>query len=273
MTTTQTQLPTKITTTRITVPASTDGPAVPALIQRSSEDSTGGWIVWAHGGSWRQGSTAGWSNATGLLAALSGKKVLSLDYRLAPTHRHPAALLDMLTAVTWLSEVYPGEPVIVGGDSAGGTIAAVAALAARDRGHHLQAQLLAYPPIDPDCRAGSYHADPDVFPQPGLLREAWRLWAGPHLESAVAVDGTRLLLSPQDADTLAGVAPAVLVVGENDPVRDDVAGYAAGLRAADVDVDHRVLPGIGHADVLRPDSAVIAVLAAALSESSPEEPQ
>ena len=90
---------------------------------------------------------------------------------------------------------------------------AVAAIAARDRGERLEAQILAYPPIDPDCRAGSYHSDPGSFPPPGLLRTAWRSWHGAPQAPAVATDGTRLLLTPREADSLAGVAPAVLVVG------------------------------------------------------------
>lgn len=270
---TQDRLRATISTTRVTVPASKDGPALPATMHRQTENGAAGWIIWAHGGSWHQGSSADWQHATGLLASLSGRNVLSLDYRLAPTHRHAAAVIDMLTAIGWVRETSPDSSIIVGGDSAGGTLAAVAAIAARDRGESLQAQILAYPPIDPECRAVSYHADPGSFPPPGLLRTAWRSWHGTPQASAVASDGTRLLFSPREADSLAGVAPAVLVVGDHDPVRDDVAAYAEQLRADGVPVDHRVLPGIGHGDVLRPASAVIGALAAALTDFPREHTQ
>lgn len=248
------------------VPASEDGPALPAIVHQTIGTIDEGWIVWAHGGSWHQGSAVDWQRATGSLAALSGRNVLSLDYRLAPQDRHPAAVLDMLTAVRWVRQIAPGSPISVGGDSAGGTIAALAAIAARDRGEALHSQLLAYPPIDPECRAASYHGEHTAFPPPERLRAAWRSWNGSSQAAAQAADGTRLLVSPRDADSLVGVCHAVLVVGDRDPVRDDVADYADRLRNAGVRVDHRVLPGVEHGDVLRLSSTVVGELAAAIPD-------
>lgn len=257
-----------MSTTRVLLPASPDGPAVPAVLHEPVGWGAGdGCIVWAHGGSWHHGSASDWRRATMALAELSGLRVLSLDYRLAPVHRHPDAVIDVLTAITWLNDTRPAEPIVVGGDSAGGTLATLAALVARDRGVRLEAQLLAYPPIDPRCRADSYHKNPDEFPSSSLLRAAWRSWLGEPVEPALTVDGIRIPLSPLAAETLRGVARVVLVVGEHDPVRDDVAAYAAALIEAGVSVDHRILSGAGHGEVSCPDSIALVALAEALTVS------
>ncbi|MFC4116608.1 alpha/beta hydrolase fold domain-containing protein [Nonomuraea zeae] len=223
-----------------------------------------GRLVWAHGGSWQRGSAAEWHHATAALAARSGWQVISVDYRLAPRHRHPAAVRDVLTALTWAAEQAVGAPLAVGGDSAGGTLAACAALAARDRGLPLAAQVLAYPPLDPSCASPSYHRRPHAFPQAALLRDAWRLWRGDG-EPARDRDGTRLYSTPWEAPSLAGVAPAVLAVGGHDPVRDDVDAYAARLRGDGVPVRLLHLAGAGHGDLLRPDSSVLGHLARAVT--------
>ncbi|KJK56984.1 alpha/beta hydrolase, partial [Saccharothrix sp. ST-888] len=123
----------------------------------------GGWLVWAHGGSWRSGSVAGWHSACADLARTADATVVGVDYRLAPDHPHPAALEDVLTAMDWAQQ-QSETPIAVGGDSAGGTIAASAALIWRDRQRPLAAQVLAYPPMDPACRAQSFRRNPEMFP-------------------------------------------------------------------------------------------------------------
>ena len=128
----------------------------------------------------------------------------------------------------------------------------------------VQGQLLAYPPMDPACRAASYHREPDAFPPPNLLRAAWRSWLDEPSTPSPGRDGGPLR-SPLDAESLAGLAPVLLAVGERDPVRDDVATYASRLRNDGVHVGYRVLPGIEHGDVLRPASSVMIALAMALT--------
>ncbi|WP_406450937.1 alpha/beta hydrolase [Streptomyces sp. NBC_00876] len=228
----------------------------------------GGWLVWAHGGSWQRGSAAEWHPVTQRLAALSGWRVLSVDYRLAPAHRHPAALEDVLTALDWARGRAGAEsvPVAVGGDSAGGTLAAAAALAACDhraagpQRAPLAAQFLAYPPLDPACSGASHRRDPAAFPHPADLRRAWRALRG--TASPAPEAGGRVLYStPLDAPDLRGLPPAVLAVGGLDPVADDVLGYAARLRAAAVPVDLVHLPDTAHADLLHPGSKLLTALA------------
>ncbi|MFE9446670.1 alpha/beta hydrolase fold domain-containing protein [Streptomyces sp. NPDC006602] len=138
-----------------------------------------GWLVWAHGGSWQAGSVEHWHGPVMDLARVSGCTVVSTGYRLAPGYRHPAQLEDVLTTLSWAQgQTADGEPVAIGGDSAGGTIAACAALARRDRNQPLAAQVLAYPPLDPDCAAPSYTREQGAFPTAEDLRRAWRTYRG-----------------------------------------------------------------------------------------------
>lgn len=218
-----------------------------------------GCMVWAHGGSWISGSVQGWHHACADLAIRLGWTLVSVEYRLAPLDPHPAALVDVLTAVDWTSRhlIGPDEPqrLTVGGDSAGATVAAAAALHRRDKGRPLDAQVLAYPPLDPDCAADSYAGS--RFPQRAELRRAWRLYAGSALALTAADPETRPYreagyLNPLAAEDLRGTAPAVLAVGALDPVRDDVQAYADRLTAAGVPVHHRVFPDTEHAAFLQP---------------------
>ncbi|WP_338701421.1 alpha/beta hydrolase fold domain-containing protein [Streptomyces sp. Q6] len=252
---------------------------VPARMYRPGTARTSqqehGWLVWAHGGSWQYGSAAQWHAVTHRLASLSGWNVLSVDYRLAPEHPYPAPLEDLRAAVDWARQ-RPGAQVsvAVGGDSAGATLAACVALAERDRGRPLAAQLLAYPPLDPDCTAASYRRDPLGFPHPAQLRLAWRAWRGASPGLVSTSDGTPLHRTPFDACSLAGVAPAVLAVGAEDPVADDVVEYAARLRDASVPVRLVQPPHTGHADLLRPHSRLLPILGTALRDlrsTSPSE--
>ncbi|WP_406284644.1 alpha/beta hydrolase fold domain-containing protein [Embleya sp. NBC_00896] len=211
-----------------------------------------GLLVWAHGGSWHSGSAAAWAPALTDLAAIASATVLAVDYRLAPEHPHPAALIDFLTVMDRAREQAGDVPISVGGDSAGATIAASAALAWRDRGHPLTAQVLAYPPLDPTCGAASYRRHPGAFPGRAALAAAWRGYRGVEaIHPAAAADtsgaGTgRLYSTPHESHDLTGVAPAILAVGALDPVADDVRAYADRLRSAGVAVDLHEVAGIGH---------------------------
>ncbi|MEU9236327.1 alpha/beta hydrolase [Streptomyces subrutilus] len=229
---------------------SPSGP-VPARVYRPGAAAPQGWLVWAHGGSWRAGSAQDWHGATAELARFSGFGVVSVDYRLAPEARHPAMVEDVLSALDWARE-RAGDtvPVAAGGDSAGATLAACAALASRDRGVPLAAQVLAYPPLDPGCTAASYHRFPDMFPTASYLVSAWRSYQAPGRPRAA--DGTRLYSTPFEAADLRGLAPAVLATGDLDPVGDDVHRYARLLRAAGVEVALREFRQTGHGAFLQP---------------------
>ncbi|MFD5877112.1 alpha/beta hydrolase [Streptomyces yangpuensis] len=229
---------------------SPSGP-LPARVYRPAATAPQGWLVWAHGGSWRAGSAQDWHGATADLARSSGFAVVGVDYRLVPEVRHPAMVEDVLAALAWAREqAGQSAPVAVGGDSAGATLAACAALACRDRGLPLAAQLLAYPPLDPGCTAASYHRFPDMFPTASYLRAAWQDYRDPGRPTAA--DGTPLHSTPFEAADLRGVARAVLATGDLDPVSDDVHRYARLLHAAGVEVTLREFGQTGHGVFLQP---------------------
>lgn len=243
--------------TRWACSPTSDGSGVPLLVH--CPDQPRGWLVWAHGGSWQYGSAHQWAPVTGRISALSGWAVISVDYRLAPRHHHPAAVLDTLATLDWAAQQADGLPIVIGGDSAGGTIAALAALTRRNTGDRVPPQLLAYPPLDPECSRASYRSAPGVPPdRPGLVA-AWRLWLGDHT-SPRSVPTT-----PLQADSLTGLAPVSLVVGADDPVRDDVRAYAARLQNDGVQVALRTVPDTGHADILDPTRLVLPAIVTLLN--------
>ncbi|MGH4030986.1 alpha/beta hydrolase fold domain-containing protein [Actinomycetota bacterium Odt1-20B] len=221
-----------------------------------------GWLVWAHGGSWRSGSVAEWAVALDDLARTASVRVVGVDYRLAPQHPYPAALLDVLSALEWAQErAGQGEPVSVGGDSAGATLAACAAVVRRDRQQPLAAQALAYPPLDPHCRAASYTNPALLGPSRTELLDAWQTYRGS------ATPDPALPLTPYEKTDLSRLAPAVVAVGLLDPVLDDVRGYARRLLGAGCDVDLRQLPDTGHG-VLHTDAELREWLGEALKEAT-----
>ena len=236
---------------------STDGSPTPLLVHRPAIPQ--GWLVWAHGGSWQYGSAYQWAPVTSELATRSGWAVVSVDYRLAPDHQFPAAIHDMNAALDWTEKHAQELPVLIGGDSAGGTIAAVTALVRLNNEGQVPAQVLAYPPLDPDCTGASYASGPRAFPNPADLRAAWQSWLGPDPEPS------SLHATPLHAKSLAGLAPVSLIVGDCDPVRDDAAAYADQLTNEGVTARLHVLPGVGHADLLNPSGLVLPAIAAVLN--------
>lgn len=200
-------------------------------------------LVWAHGGSWTRGSIEGWHKACAALAALGTARIVSVGYRLAPRWLHPTAVMDIAAATLWAQQTYR-HPVLVGGDSAGGTLAAGAALWFRDNGLPLDGQVLAYPPLDPECTADSYR-ESRSFPPRSLLLDAWGEYAG-----SDAGLRERLYLSPLHAHKLTGLCPVSLIVGTTDPVRNDVEQFAQRLAASSVLVDLAVNPDLAHGQFL-----------------------
>ncbi|WP_415958872.1 alpha/beta hydrolase fold domain-containing protein [Streptomyces sp. 021-4] len=238
------------------VPALTH--AIPVRVYRPEPDRYG-WLVWAPGGSWQAASVELWHDVSTALAQASRCTVVTPSYLLAPRHRHPAQLNDVLRVLDWAREqaVREGEPPVtaVGGDSAGGTLAAAAALVLRDRGEALAAQVLAYPPLDPSCTGRSYARLPDAFPSARRMRAAWQAYLGPGRlrEGEQGADGSRLYATPLEAGRFDGLAPLIAAVGELDPVADDVTGYAGRLREAGNRMSFRTFPATAHAAVLGDD--------------------
>ncbi|RJT77951.1 alpha/beta hydrolase [Arthrobacter cheniae] len=208
------------------------------------EDVAGITLVWAHGGSWTRGSIDDWHDACLQLATLGRARLVSVGYRLAPKWQHPTAVMDISCAIRW-SDTQFGGATYVGGDSAGGTLAAGAALFARDSGFGLAGQILAYPPLDPACTSPSYHQPEQPFPPHSMLMHAWRQYVG--------TDGTlprSKYLTPIHEEHLAGVCRTALLVGPSDPVFDDVRALAKKLRDAAVSVSLCEDPWVFHGQFL-----------------------
>ena len=220
----------------IVIPSRAGG--MPARVY-SPSSSAPGLVLYFHGGGWVVGSLDGWDASVRGLAIASGCDVVSVDYRLAPEHVFPAAADDAYDALEWAasaSGLAGGRPIVVAGDSAGGNLATVSALRARDSGGPpIALQVLVYPVVDYDLDRRSYREyDGDEL----IVNRRDMIWFWDHY----APDpGTRVnpYASPLRASSLSGLPPVYLVTAEHDPLREEGFAYADRLRAARVPVDHR----------------------------------
>ncbi len=214
-------------------------------------------LVFLHGGMWVLGDLDTHDRLCRRIAAEAGIEVLAVDYRRAPEHPWPAAVHDAVAAIRHAAA--EADVVAVGGDSAGGCLAALAALALRDAGDGelLRAQVLVCPNTDLTGAQPSMAEKAAGF---GLEAADVR-WAAAQWVPDVArhVDGD---VSPLHAPDLAGLPPAVIVTAEHDPLRDEGAAYAARLAAAGVPVVHRCEPGLPHGFVQGMDLESAAAAAA-----------
>ncbi|WP_374448162.1 alpha/beta hydrolase [Stella sp.] len=182
------------------------------------------------------------------LAAGAGALVMAVDYRMGPEHRFPAAVEDCWAALRWIAAEAPAlgaDParIAVAGDSAGGNLAAVMALMARDAdGLDLRMQVLIYPVADYGLVGESFERFDQGF---GPLTRAAMEWFRGHYLRAPA-DAADWRASPIRAPSLAGLAPAMVVVAGCDVLHDDSVRYAEALRTAGVPVDWRLYPGMIH---------------------------
>jgi acetyl esterase len=201
-----------------------------------------GTILYFHGGGWTLGSIEDSDGYCRHLAMKSGHRVISVGYRLAPEHPYPAALDDARAVLDWLTDCRPGEPVVLAGDSAGGNLAAVCALYARDQRLPVTGQVLIYPVVDTDDTRASFVE----FGGPGLLMTTddmrW-FW-----DNYVPEQALRSLaeISPLLAPDVAGMAPALVVVAEHDVLRDGALAYAERLSEHGVDVRIDRYPNMIH---------------------------
>ncbi|MFZ9482336.1 MAG: alpha/beta hydrolase [Ilumatobacteraceae bacterium] len=203
-------------------------------------------MVWIHGGGWVIG-TARESEATARnLSALADCVVVSVDYRLAPEHPAPAAVDDCAAVVDWVlqnADELGGDAgaVAVGGDSAGGNLAALMALRF---GHRLAFQALVYPVADLSLSHPSIEENAEGY----LLTKAGMEWFVEHYLQG-HIDPRDAAVSPLYAttDELATAAPAYVVTAEFDPLRDEGEAYAAALTAAGVAVTAERFDGLIHA--------------------------
>jgi acetyl esterase len=204
-------------------------------------------LLYMHGGGWVLGDLDSHDSVCRALARRAGCMVVSLDYRLAPEHRFPAAADDAWAGLEWLHENAAAigadpERLAVGGDSSGGNLAAVVARRARDRGGpRVAAELLIYPVTDFDLDTPSYL---DMGTGYGLTRETMR-WYWEHY-LADPRDGDSPDASPLRASDLSGLAPALVITCELDPLESEGSAYAAALAAAGVPVEHIQEAGMIH---------------------------
>ena len=203
-----------------------------------------GALLWYHGGGWIIGDLEGFDRVARALANASGALCVTVDYRLAPEHPFPAAVDDARAAVAWAAEHgarqlgFDPSRVCVGGDSAGGALAAAAARHERAR---IRAQLLVYPALDARMTSAAYRefADDPVLGAAEMAR-CWAAYLEGH-DGAGDPDA-----SPAAAADLAGVPPAYVAVAAHDVLRDDGLAYARALRAAGVEAEDVVFDGMVH---------------------------
>jgi acetyl esterase len=205
-------------------------------------------LLFFHGGGWVLGDKEASDPIARSLCAATGALVVSTDYRLAPEHPFPAAIEDVMAAYVWvLGEVasgsMPSGGLFVAGDSAGGNLAAVLCLEARERGFAAPAgQLLFYPVADISRMDTPSYAlyGADYM----LSREDMEWFASSYVPEAARRSDPRV--SPLLAPELRGLPPALVVTAEFDALRDEGEAYAGRLRAAGVRVELRRFRGMVH---------------------------
>lgn len=203
-------------------------------------------LVYYHGGGWCMGGVGSYDVLGRELANFSGWAVLSVDYRLAPEHPFPAAVNDALLAAEWaadnadLLEIEAGA-LALGGDSAGGNLAIVTALQARDGGFPvLRHLMLIYPCTEIVSRSPSRERYAEGY---FLDRESLAWFFARYLPLGQSEDWRA---SPMRAASLAGLPPMFLVTAGCDPLTDDCLAFAERVRESGGEVEHHPVPGMVH---------------------------
>jgi acetyl esterase len=224
------------------------GPAgeIPVRVYRPDARQPRPVVVYYHGGGWVIGSLTTHDNVCRALANDVGALVVSVDYRMAPEHRFPAAVDDAVAALRWVHDhavELGGDPqrIAVAGDSAGGNLAAVTAQLARAAGPALAFQLLVYPVTDHEFTSRSMEDNAEGY---FLTRDDMRWFYGHYLRSDADADDPRV--SPLRAPDLRGLPPAFVLTAEFDPLRDQGVAYADALRAAGNEVESKTYDGLFH---------------------------
>ncbi|MEX1103602.1 MAG: alpha/beta hydrolase [Dehalococcoidia bacterium] len=219
---------------RIYTPADAGGGPLPGL-------------VWFHGGGWVIGNLDSADFACRMLTNASGCKLVSVDYRLAPENKFPAPFDDCLAATQWVAAnasalgIDPTR-IAVGGDSAGGNLAAaVAHVAKAAGGPDISFQALVYPVTDYGVDTQSYQDNAEGY----LLTKASMEWFWGHYVNTPA-DGADPRVSPLRAADLSGLPPAFVITAEFDPLRDEGEAYAKRLKGAGVATTHKRFDGQIH---------------------------
>ncbi|MGD9891380.1 MAG: alpha/beta hydrolase [Dehalococcoidia bacterium] len=223
------------------------GGEIPVRIYRPEGDGPLPALVYFHGGGWVIGNIETHDATCRSLTNGAQCVVISVDYRLAPEHKFPAAADDSYAATKWVVDhaaelsIDPAR-IAVGGDSAGGNLAAVVALMAKEQGGPaLVYQALIYPVTDYGYETASYKENAEGY----LLSKDSMVWFWDHYLSSPA-DGKNPHASPLQAKDLNGLPPALVITAGYDPLRDEGAAYAERLKQAGVPVVYTLYPGMIH---------------------------
>lgn len=204
-------------------------------------------LLFAHGGGWFQCSLAVYDGPCRALANASGCVIVAVGYRLAPEHPFPVPLHDVADAWQWLQDNaerlgLDPQRLAIGGDSAGGNLAAACCLLLRDLGLPQPChQLLLYPALDAGMGSDSYRDyATGYYLSAELMQRCWQAYLG-------NLDQPPSLASPAHATDLQGLAPASVLSCEHDPLRDEAEQYAHRLQAEGIACTLEQLPGMIHA--------------------------
>ena len=204
-------------------------------------------LVYFHGGGWVVGDLETHDVVCRQIALQARAVVIAVDYRLAPEHPFPAAVEDAWSATTWVAAHAPelgidARRLAVGGDSAGGGLAAVVALMARDSSTlRLTLQVLVYPVTDLRAESASYSNYAEGYL---LTRAAMQWYIAQYAPTPQAIEDWRA--SPLRAPWVHGVAPTLIIAAELDPLCDEGEAYARRLQGARVPVEYQRLDGMIH---------------------------
>lgn len=204
-------------------------------------------LLFAHGGGWFQCSLAVYDGPCRALANASGCVIAAVGYRLAPEHPFPVPLHDVADAWQWLQANAEGlgldpQRLAIGGDSAGGNLAAACCLLLRETGSpQPRHQLLLYPALDAGMGSDSYRDyATGYYLSAELMQRCWQAYLGGQAPPPA-------LASPAHATDLQGLAPASVLSCEHDPLRDEAEQYAHRLQAEGIDCTLERLSGMIHA--------------------------
>lgn len=232
----------------ITIPG--PGGAIPARLYKPlalrQAEGLSPCLAFFHGGGWVIGNLESHDVVCRTLADEGQLIVVSIDYRLAPEHKFPAAVDDAIAATEWISanarELKIDQTrLMVGGDSAGGNLAAIVAINARTAGPKIAGQVLIYPATDFSMSHPS-HSEPETD---ALLTHSVVRWFRGHYLSKEADSGD-WRASPAVVEQLEGLPPAIVLTAGADPLRDEGDEFARRLSDAGVPVAHRTYPGQFH---------------------------
>lgn len=199
-------------------------------------------LVYFHGGAFFLGSLNTHDHVARALATETGRRVVSVAYRLAPEHRFPAGLEDCYAVV---KEVAAQSPVAIAGDSSGGTYVAAVAGMAHDDGHHvISRQVLFYPSLDLDFDIDRYPSLRENAVGYGLETAGLKPFNAFYIGSGADPADPRV--SPIKREDLTGLPPALIITGEFDPLRDEAEFYGKRLQEAGVEAKVSRYKGAGH---------------------------